>query len=159
MVLYKHIAVEGQDQVSQDTVKFVQGNFYVNDGLVGVTSDAEAIQLIKEARELCSAGKLRLHKFISNSNNVLTSIPKEECAENVEDLDMALGEPLMERALGVQWCVFSDDLSYCEGTPTNQKRSVIHCSLHLRPVRVCCTIHPPRKTDFTTDVSRQSWLG
>ena len=50
MVLYKHIAVEGQDQVSQDTVKFVQGNFYVNDGLVGVTSDAEAIQLIKEAR-------------------------------------------------------------------------------------------------------------
>ena len=108
----KHLAVEGQDQVSQDTVKFVQKNFYVDDGLGSVTSDAEAIQLVKEARELCSAGKLRLHKFISNSNNVLKSIPKEECAESVKDLDMALGEPLMERALGVQWCVFSDDFQF-----------------------------------------------
>lgn len=39
----KHIATEGQDQVSQDTVKFVRENFYVDDGLVSVTSDAEAI--------------------------------------------------------------------------------------------------------------------
>lgn len=108
----KHIATEGQDQVSQDTVKFVRENFYVDDGLVSVTSDAEAIQLIKEARELCSAGKLRLHKFIFNSNNVLKSIPKEERAKSVKDLDMALGEPLMERSLGIQWSVFSDDFQF-----------------------------------------------
>ena len=108
----KHLADQGQDQVRQDTVKFIKDNFYVDDGLVSVTSDAEAIQLIKEARQLCSTGKLRLHKFVSNSNNVLKSIPKEECAESVKDLDMALGEPLMERALGVQWCVFSDDFQF-----------------------------------------------
>lgn len=108
----KHIAVEGQDQVSQDTVKFVQQNFYVDDGLVSVMSESEAIQLVEEARKRCSVGKLRLHKFISNSNKVLKSIPKEECAESVRDLDMALGEPLMERALGVQWCVFSNDFQF-----------------------------------------------
>lgn len=108
----KHIAVEGQGQVNQDTVKFVQQNFYVDDGLVSVMSDSEAIQLVEEARKLCSVGKLRLHKFISNSDKVLKAIPKEECAQSVKDLDMALGEPLMERALGVQWCVFSDDFQF-----------------------------------------------
>lgn len=108
----KHLAAEGQDRFNHSTVKFIQRNFYVDDGLVSVTSDAEAIQLVKDARELCSTGKLRLHKFISNSTTVLKSIPKEECAESVKDLDMALGETLMERALGVQWCVSSDDFQF-----------------------------------------------
>lgn len=67
----KHLATEGQHQFNQSTVKFIQRNFYVDDALVSVRSDAEAIQLIKEARELCSAGKLSLHKFISNSKKVL----------------------------------------------------------------------------------------
>lgn len=75
-------------------------------------SDAEAIQLIKDARDLCSTGKLRLHKFISNSKEALKSIPKDECAESVKDMNMALGEPLMKRALGVQWCVSSDDFQF-----------------------------------------------
>ena len=105
----KHLAAQGQDKFNPSTVKFIQRNFYVDDGLVCATSDEEAIQLIKEARQLCSTGNLRLHKFVSNSKEKLKSIPKEECAESVKDMDMALGEPLMEKALGVQWCVSSDD--------------------------------------------------
>lgn len=81
----------------------------MDDGLVSVTSDTEAVQLVKEARQLCSAGKLRLHKFVCNSKKVLDSIPDEECAESVRKQDMALGELLMERAVCVQWCVSSDD--------------------------------------------------
>ncbi len=105
----KYLAAEGQDQFNQNTVKFIQRNFYVDDGLVSLSSDADAIQLVKEARGLRSTGKLRLHKFMPNSKEVLKSIPKEECTESVKDLDMALGELLMERALSVQWCVSSDD--------------------------------------------------
>ncbi|KAG1940147.1 hypothetical protein F2P79_016875 [Pimephales promelas] len=108
----KHLAAQGQDKFNPSTVKFIQRNFYVDDGLVCATSDAEAIQLIKEARDLCSTGKLRLHKFISNSKEVMKSIPKDECAESVKEMDMGLGEPLMERALGVQWCVSSDDFQF-----------------------------------------------
>lgn len=108
----KHLAAQGQDKFNPSTVKFIQRNFYVDDGLVCATSNAEAIQLIKEARDLCSTGKLRLHKFVSNSKEVLKSIPKDECAEGVKDMDMALGEPLIERALGVQWCVSSDDFQF-----------------------------------------------
>ncbi|XP_058269504.1 uncharacterized protein LOC131367889 [Hemibagrus wyckioides] len=108
----KHVATSSQNQFNQNTVKFIQRNFYVDDGLVSVTSDAEAIQLVNEARELCATGKLRLHKFISNSKKVLDTIPDEECAESVKELDISLGEPLLERALGVRWCISSDDFQF-----------------------------------------------
>ncbi|KAJ8375829.1 hypothetical protein SKAU_G00064090 [Synaphobranchus kaupii] len=108
----KHIAAEGRGDFSEDTIKFINKNFYIDDGLSSVASKGQAIQLVKEARELCSTGKLRLHKFISNSNEVLATIPKEECAEAAKDLDMALGELHMERALGVQWCIASDEFQF-----------------------------------------------
>ncbi|XP_038152621.1 uncharacterized protein LOC119790925 [Cyprinodon tularosa] len=108
----KHLATQGEGKFSPNTVKFIQRNFYVDDGLVSVKSEAEAIKLVKEARELCSTGKLRLHKFVSNSDNVLKSLPREECADSVKDLDLALGEPLMERALGVMWCISSDEFQF-----------------------------------------------
>ncbi|KAK0147231.1 hypothetical protein N1851_013346 [Merluccius polli] len=101
----KHVAAEGQGNFSDDTIKFIQRNFYVDDGLSSVASEDQAIQLVKEARELCSTGKLRLHKFISNSKKVLDAIPKEECAAAAKDKDMAL-------ALGVQWCVASDEFQF-----------------------------------------------
>lgn len=108
----KHVATEGQGNFSEDTIRFIQRNFYVDDGLSSVASEDHAIQLVKEARELCSTGKLRLHKFTSNSKRVLATIPKEECAEAAKDKDMALGELHMERALGVQWCVASDEFQF-----------------------------------------------
>ncbi|KAK0134384.1 hypothetical protein N1851_030041 [Merluccius polli] len=108
----KHIATEGLGCFSENTVKFIKRNFYVDDGLSSVESNDQAIQLVKEARELCSSGKLRLHKFISNSKEVIATIPKEECAEAANNLDMAFGELHMERVLGVQWCVASDEFQF-----------------------------------------------
>ncbi|XP_055499365.1 uncharacterized protein LOC129701946 [Leucoraja erinacea] len=108
----KHLAAEGRGRFSEDTIQFIQKNFYVDDGLASVAYERQAIKLVKEARELCSTGKPRLHKFISNSKEVLATIPKEECAEAAKDLDMALGEQHMDRALGVQWCVASDEFQF-----------------------------------------------
>lgn len=106
------VVAKGQDNLSQDILKFIQQNFYIDDRLSSVATDKHAIQLIKEARQLCSRGKLRLHKFIYNSKKVLATIPKEECPETVKDKDMAPGEVHMERALGVQWCVTSDEFQF-----------------------------------------------
>ncbi|XP_057677992.1 uncharacterized protein LOC130907200 [Corythoichthys intestinalis] len=108
----KHLAAEGTGKSSEATVKFIQRNFYVDDGLISLDSEEEAIQLVREARELCNAGKLHLHKFITNNKNVLATIPKQERAEGVADLDLALGEHKMERALGVQWCISSDKFQF-----------------------------------------------
>ncbi|KAK0144674.1 hypothetical protein N1851_017016 [Merluccius polli] len=107
----KHLAARGQGQYGEGTVSFIQRNFYVDDGLLSVPTEQEAIHLVKEARELCGTGKLRLHKFVSNNDNVMMSIPEEDRA-TIKDQDLALSLPHMERALGVEWCVTSDSFKF-----------------------------------------------
>ncbi|XP_028323938.1 uncharacterized protein LOC114476536 [Gouania willdenowi] len=107
----KHLASQGKDKFSKETVKFIQRGFYVDDGLASVTSTAEAIKLVKESRELCKTGQLHLHKFVSNNKEVLEAIPQEEQVQT-RDHDMALGEPHIERALGVQWCIEADEFQF-----------------------------------------------
>ncbi|XP_078798259.1 uncharacterized protein LOC110014434 isoform X1 [Oryzias latipes] len=108
----KHLAAEGEGRFSKETVKFIKTNLYVDDGLASVDTESQAVQLVKEACELCSTGKLRLHKFISNSTKVLASLPKEECLVSAKNKDMALSEIHIERALGVQWFVESDQFQF-----------------------------------------------
>lgn len=105
----KHVAAQGRGQFSEATIRFIERNFYVDDGLISVSTPEEAIQLVSEARQLCGSGRLRIHKFVSNSQEVLASLPKEEAPRSK---DLALGEPPMERALGVKWCVISDHFSF-----------------------------------------------
>lgn len=71
----KHHADVGRGRFSEDTIQFIRRNFYNDDGLASVTFQRQAIQLVKEARELCSTGKLWLRKFISNSEEVIDTIP------------------------------------------------------------------------------------
>lgn len=44
------------------------------------------------------SGKRHLHKFVSNSKQVIVSLPKEECVEGAADLDLDLGQAKIERA-------------------------------------------------------------
>ncbi|XP_076869830.1 uncharacterized protein LOC143521148 [Brachyhypopomus gauderio] len=107
----KHLASQGHGRFSEESIKFIQNGFYVDDGLTSVKSSAEAIHLVEESRALCRTGRLRLHKFVSNDKVVIASIPPEECAQT-RDLNMALGELHIERALGVQWCVEADEFQF-----------------------------------------------
>nr|XP_057941354.1 uncharacterized protein LOC131137424 [Doryrhamphus excisus]XP_057941355.1 uncharacterized protein LOC131137424 [Doryrhamphus excisus] len=81
----KHLAAEGAGNFSEATVRFIKRDFYVDDGLTSLDSEAEAIQLVREARELCSAGKLHLHKFITNNRNLLDTIPKQELMKGMQN--------------------------------------------------------------------------
>ena len=108
----KHIAATGRGLVNDDTVRFIQRNFYVDDGLTSTDTKDQAIQLVKEARDLCNMGKLHLHKFVSNCKEVLDTIPENERAEGTKDLNLTFGGPQVERALGVQWCVASDQFQF-----------------------------------------------
>lgn len=106
-----HLASQGHGRFSEESIKFIKRSFYVDDGLISVKSPAEAINLVEGARALCRTGNLRLHKFVSNDKEVIAAIPTEECAQT-KDLDMALGELHIERALGVQWCVEADEFQF-----------------------------------------------
>lgn len=66
----KHLAKENRDIYTQGS-RFVMRDFYVDDGLASIETTEDAIQLAREARELCAMGGLRLHKFVSNDRKVL----------------------------------------------------------------------------------------
>ena len=56
----------GRQQHNLNSVNFMTINFYVDDGLCNTESEEEAIKLIRDARDICNKGNLRLHKFVSN---------------------------------------------------------------------------------------------
>lgn len=91
---------------------FIRNHFYVDDGLVSVNSVERANQLVSEAREVCSKGQLRLHKFVSNNREVLDAIPESEHASAVKDIDLNYSELPMQSVLGVKWNIEWDAFSF-----------------------------------------------
>ena len=107
----KHLTFQGHGRFSKESITFILRSFYVDDGLTSVKSPAEAVHLVEESRALCRTGNLRLHKCISNDKEVTNGITPQERAQT-KDLDMALGELQIERALGVQWCIEADEFQF-----------------------------------------------
>ncbi|RXN04513.1 hypothetical protein ROHU_033992 [Labeo rohita] len=87
---------------------FIHKNFYVDDGLVSVNSVEKANRLVKEAQEILANGNLRLHKFVSNSREVLSAIPESECASLAKYVDLNYSELPMQSVLGVKWNIETD---------------------------------------------------
>jgi len=100
---------EDFDATAVDTVK---RNFYVDDCLRSVATDTQPVRLAGQLRELLSRGGFRLTKWISNSREVINSVPESERVPSVKDLDLNKNLALTERALGVQWNVQADTFSF-----------------------------------------------
>ena len=94
-----------------DVANFLRDHFYVDDGLISVKSNDLAIDLIKRTIKLCDKAQLRLHKFVSNSEEVLVSVPPERRL-NGKEVDLRFDQLPMERTLGVEWCVQSDTFQF-----------------------------------------------
>ncbi len=107
----KHLAKENECMYPLGS-KFITTNFYVDDGVTSVASTEEAIQVAREARQLCASGGLRLHKFISNDRVVLDSIPISERAIEVKAHDLNFDDTPLERALGIHWHIDSDNIRF-----------------------------------------------
>ncbi|PFX16138.1 Uncharacterized protein K02A2.6 [Stylophora pistillata] len=107
----KRTAEENQ-RGKEKTTHFLTTNFYVDDGLMSTSTVVEAVSVVKEAREMCAKGGFKLHKFISNNREVLESLPAEDRASGIKDLDLDLDPLLMERVLGVEWCVERDSFKF-----------------------------------------------
>jgi Pao retrotransposon peptidase/Family of unknown function (DUF5641) len=78
--------------------------------LKSVSSVTEAVKLIKDVRSMCAAGGFRLTKFVSNSHEVISSVPGIERAKDFVVLD--LSDMPVERALGVHWCIQNDSFVF-----------------------------------------------
>ena len=83
----------------------LRNDFYIDDGLKSVPSIDEAVTLISDVKQMCKSGGFNLHKFVSNSRDVIRRIRESDTADGVKELDLDLDSLLLERALGVQWCM------------------------------------------------------
>jgi hypothetical protein len=95
----KHTAQENAHRFPTATIETVDKDFYVDDCLKSVTTDEKAILAL---------GGFRLTKWLSNSREVLRSIPDTELAKGVKTLDLDQELIPTERALGVLWHVETD---------------------------------------------------
>ena len=93
-----------------DISKVVNRDFYVDDCLTSACTIESAITLVEGLRKLLALGGFRLTKWISSSADVLNSIPPEERAKSVTNVD--LEESVKERVLGVQWNVSNDEFGF-----------------------------------------------
>ena len=57
---------------------------------------------------MCKSGGFNLHKFVSNSKDVIRRITQSDKADGAKELDLDLDSLPLERALVVQWCIESD---------------------------------------------------
>ena len=64
-------ADDGVNEFGVEAASFIKENLYVDDGLKSVPTVCEAIELIKNSTEMCMKGGFRLHKFTSNSKEVV----------------------------------------------------------------------------------------
>lgn len=71
------------------TRHFVENHFYVDYVLISFPSHDEAIAALQRAQETLAASNLTLHKFASNSINVMKASPKMDLAKGLKDLDLS----------------------------------------------------------------------
>lgn len=99
---------------TNDSAKsFIKNNFYVDDGLISLPDPQSAKKLVHEAISICNEGNLRLHKFASNSPELLQSLPESERnLQDIQSLDPDDDSQPLERTLGLLWSLKSDSFQF-----------------------------------------------
>ena len=78
-------------------------------GLTSCPTAEEAIKVMKDTQEaLKKYGNLRLHKFASNSFEVMSAFPSSDLATNLKDLDLEANTKPLQRSLGLIWDLNAD---------------------------------------------------
>lgn len=108
----RQTAKDNKNMFHPNIISTVENNFYVDDCLKSLSSEQEAVQLVRELTSLCQKGGFRLTKWVSNSRTVLMHIPKEDRAREVRELDLDRDKLPVERALGLLWSVENDQFKF-----------------------------------------------
>lgn len=105
-------ALDGAKLYGDAAAEAVIRNFYVDDFCKSEKNTQLTVSLIRNVDSMCDSGGFNLTKLISNSREVLESIPVEKRAQalrmcNITDVTLPI-----ERALGVLWNVENDALGF-----------------------------------------------
>ena len=108
----KKIAEDNESKYGTEVANFIKRDFYVDDGLKSMATVPEAVSLIHNAKDMLAEGGLRLHKFVSNSKEVLKTVAPEDRTPHLKNLDFTEDHLPIERTLGTQWCIESDSFQF-----------------------------------------------
>ena len=120
----RRTAEQGEREHGVAAKQFVMRNCYVDDALASVSTEAEAINLLKEAREILAECNLKLHKIASNSHQVMDAFPTEDRAKDLKDLELGVDPLPLQRSLGVSWDLTTDSFTFqvsCDVKPFTRR--------------------------------------
>lgn len=96
-------------QKYSDATEVIEKQHYVDDMLVSVDTEEEAIKLAEDVRFVHSQGGFEIRNWTSNSQRVLEALR----GSNTEEKNLNLSpEMLTEKVLGMWWCTASDVFTY-----------------------------------------------
>ncbi len=94
----------------------LQRSLYVDDYVGGASTVSDAIELRREISTLMGLGGFHFAKWISNSQEVLSTIPEADRAAAsalvFQEKDFELSEEPINKALGISWNPKTDHFSY-----------------------------------------------
>ncbi|KAK3545643.1 hypothetical protein QTP70_008781 [Hemibagrus guttatus] len=108
----RRAAAYDEKEYGSDAKRFVEREFYVDDGLLSTPTTAEAIDLLTRTKEMLATSNLRLHKFASNSKEVMDAFPIEDHAKGLKDLNLEVDPTPIQRSLGLSWDVKRDVFTF-----------------------------------------------
>lgn len=108
----RRAAVKDAQQNGPDTKHLVQHEFNVDDALISLPTEEEAIDLLKRTQASLSESNLRLHKIVSNSVHILKSFPTEDHAKDIEELDLSETTIRTQHSLGLNWETATDTFTF-----------------------------------------------
>ncbi|XP_052696124.1 uncharacterized protein LOC128174669 [Crassostrea angulata] len=107
------VATYGLRRAVQDAdtevVSFVNQDFYVDDALTSRPTPVEVIDLMRRTQKaLDKEGKIRLHKIVSNVQEVLDAFPPDDLGKDIKDFSIGDDDNLVQHSLGLAWNLSSD---------------------------------------------------
>ena len=116
----------------------VLNNFYEDDCLISVNAAEDAIAMGKELRSLPAKGDFRLTKWLSNSHDVMETVPDEEKSKSAHENMPSVG--IRQNVLGVSWDVITDEFYFNVDVLDVQCTGCVKSSLGISIVYNSCTL-------------------
>lgn len=108
----RRAAAYGEEEYGSDARHFVEREFYVDDGLLSTPTAAGTIDLLTRTKKMLATSNLKLHKFASNSKEVMNAFPTEDHAKGLKDLNLEVDPTPIQRSLGLSWDVKGDTFTF-----------------------------------------------
>ena len=100
---------------SEQARKAVDKNFYVDNFLISCSSADSGKRLIAEVKQMLQKAGFELTKWISNNNDVISSLPKEQ--RGLANKSLPRSKNAAERVLGVLWDIEDDEFRFIVDIP------------------------------------------